>query len=290
MNPGLRIAIPAVIILSMVVVGLALTPADFRRVARHPKAVFAGLVGQATLLPLLAVALLKIFDPAFEIVVGMLLIVACPAGGITNYLAYLARANTALSVTLTAVGTALALLTMPLILAATFTFFPAARAEIQIPIGQTAVQLVVLILLPVGIGMLIRFWKEALVLAFEPRLRSLSLVSFLGVVAWVLYDQAQGLKAGLGEVFLISVLFTAFAMFTGYLVGRWCGLDANDRLTLITEYSGRNLGVAVVIAVSILGRVEFLVFASILFVVSVLLVLLVIAVFRAEKASASTLR
>ncbi len=281
MNAWVELAIPAVVVFAMIVVGLELTPADFRRVARYPKAVLVGLAGQLTLLPLLAAALIAALDLPSDTVAGMLLLAACPAGGITNYFTYLARANTALSVTLTAVATVLAIVTMPLLLAAGFALFPEAGGEIAIPVPQIIAQLIVMLLLPIGAGMVVRHRWPDFVRGIEPRLRRLSVAAILGLVAFILHDQAPAMAGELGQVLPAAVLYTALAMLAGLAVAWASGLGFRDRLTLLAEFSTRNLGIATIVAVSVLGRLEFLRFAVVLVVTSTLLVLLAIAGFRA---------
>ena len=282
MNPSIQAAIPAVVVFTMAVVGLELTLADFRRVAQYPKTVLVGVAGQWILLPITAVQIL-ILDLPDRVSVGLLLLAACPAGGITNFFTYLARANTALSVTLTAVATVLAIFTMPALLAAGFTLFPEAAGEIEIPVFRIIAQLFLLMLVPLGVGMALRFWREDFVRRVEPRLRVLSLAAILGLLVWILIDQRERFADELGPVLQVCALFTLSAMLAGFAIGWLAGLEARDRLTLVSEFSSRNLGIAILIAVSVLGLVEFLFFASILFVASTVLMLLAAARFRASR-------
>jgi len=114
------IAIPVVVIMMMFVVGMELSLEDFRRVHGYPKPVLVGTAGQLIILPLIAVLLTLVLDPPRHIVAGMVLVAACPAGAISNFYVYLARANVALSVTLTAVTTILAFVTLPVLTALGF--------------------------------------------------------------------------------------------------------------------------------------------------------------------------
>ncbi len=281
MNPWIQVAIPAVVVLVMVVVGLELRPVDFRRVALYPKAIVVGLAGQLVLLPMMAVALIASLELSADTVAGLLLLAACPAGGITNYFTYLARAGIALSVTLTAVATVLAIVTMPLLLLAGFAVFPDVTGEVEVPVIRIVVQLIVMMLLPLSVGMAMRYRWEDWVQRAEPRLRPLSLAAILGLVIWILYDQRARLASELGQALLVAVLFTVLAMLCGLAVGWLARLAVRDRLTLICEFSSRNLGIAILIAVSAMGRAEFLFFAVTLFVTSTTLTLLAVAGFRA---------
>src|SRR5437773_2638551 len=116
LKPVLDIGVPALIILTMVVVGLGLTVGDFRRVVSKPGLVAAATVGQLVCLPLIALVLVRSLGLSPSVEKGMLLVAACPAGSMANLYGLLARANVALSVTLTAVSCLAALVTMPALL------------------------------------------------------------------------------------------------------------------------------------------------------------------------------
>ena len=60
---------------------------------------------------------------------------------------------------------------------------------------------------------------------------------------WILFDQRDGLASGLAEIVLLTILFTALSMMTGFVIGSWKGFSVQERLTLVIEYSGRNLGI-----------------------------------------------
>ena len=102
MQAFLNLAIPAITFLVLLPVGLDLAPADFARVRHQPRVIAAGLVGPLLVLPPLALLLIALFSPTTDLRAGLLLVVACPIGGISNTYSYLAGASTALSVTLTA--------------------------------------------------------------------------------------------------------------------------------------------------------------------------------------------
>jgi BASS family bile acid:Na+ symporter len=106
------------------VVGMGLTLEDFRRIRACPKPVVVATAGQLLVLPSVASGLAWAVEPVPGIVGGMVLVAASPGGAISNYYVYLARADVALSVTLTAVSTLLAFVTFPLLTAAGFELLP----------------------------------------------------------------------------------------------------------------------------------------------------------------------
>ena len=101
MKTLIDIAVPGLTFILLVAVGMDLTVADFARVRRQPLVILGGLLAPLVLLPPIAVGLIRVFAPAIDVSAGVLLIASCPIGGMSNTWSYLARASTALSVTLT---------------------------------------------------------------------------------------------------------------------------------------------------------------------------------------------
>lgn len=111
----LDVAIPLVTFLLMVVVGLDLRAAEFHRVRRRPVVLATGLLVPPLVLPPLALGLVSLLRPSSAVAAGLLIVAACPIGGISNVYSLLARADTALSVTLTALSCLLSVVTIPAI-------------------------------------------------------------------------------------------------------------------------------------------------------------------------------
>src|SRR5262245_3416477 len=134
---------------------MGLTTDDFRRVARQPGTVVVATVGQFVLLPVIGWLLVRSLKVQPAIAQGVLLVAACPSGAMANVYTYLARANVALSVTLTAVSCLAAVLTTPLALAV-LQAQDGEPAGFPVPFGVLAGQLFLLLVLPVLTGMGIR--------------------------------------------------------------------------------------------------------------------------------------
>lgn len=109
------ILIPLTIILMMLVVGMALTPDDFRRIPSFKRMVIIGTLWQVILLPLVAIGLAWGLNSTPLVAAGLVLVAACPGGAISNYYVYMARANVAFSVSLTGVSTLIGFITLPFV-------------------------------------------------------------------------------------------------------------------------------------------------------------------------------
>ena len=271
------IAIPVVVIMMMFVVGLELSLEDFRRIQGYPKPVLVGTAGQFIILPVIAVVLTLVLDPPRHIVAGMVLVAACPGGAISNYYVYLARANVALSVTLTAVTTVLAFVTLPVLTALGFKLLLGQQEAIPVPISDMMRQLFVVLLLPTAAGMWMRHRWTAWVRRHGNLLRQLSMGALVLLIVFIIQDQTENLAAQIGELFLTAVLFTLFAMVAGIAIGRGLGLSSRDVFCFMVEYAARNLAIATVVGASLLGQTEFVLFAAAFFLIQVPLMLVAVA-------------
>ncbi len=270
-------AIPALVWFLMLVVGLELTPADFRRVLRYPRAVTVATLGQLLLLPACAALLIWAQQPEPWVVAGMVLLAASPGGAISNLYTYLGHGNLALSVTLTAISTALALATMPVFAAAGLALFLQASDQITVPVGRMVGQLLVMLLLPLGLGMALRLSRPMLVAAARKPLRLSSLIALACLVILILIDQRGDLWAAAGTAVPVALSFCVLTMAAGFTIGALTRLSAVDRFTLLIEFSTRNLGMVAIMGALVLGQVKLVLFATLFFLVELPIVLLLIA-------------
>ena len=114
-SPLTLIGLPIALGIIMLGLGLGLTVEDFRRVARHPKAAVIALVCQVVLLPAVCFGLVLAFDLAPELAVGMMLLAASPGGTTANLYSHLFGGHVALNITLTAINSVLAVVTLPIV-------------------------------------------------------------------------------------------------------------------------------------------------------------------------------
>jgi BASS family bile acid:Na+ symporter len=262
-DPTMDIAVPALVWLLMLAVGLDLESADLRRVLRYPKTVAIATLGQLLALPAFAAVLIWTLEPGPITVAGIVLLAASPGGALSNTYSYLSRANLALSVTLTAVSTLLALVAMPLLTAAGFALFLHEQASIPIPVGRMVAQLSLMLLLPLALGMALRRWRPEAVRRADRGLRRLSLLAVGLILGAILYARRSELASGLPETAAAALGFILLAMGAGWTLGWLVGLDGRDRFTLLLEFAVRNVALVALIGVSVLGRPELVLFAAV---------------------------
>ena len=218
--------VPVLVFFAMVVVGMELTTDDFRRVARQPGTVVAATVGQFVLLPIIGWLLVRCLGLQPAIAQGVLLVAACPSGAMANVYTYLARANVALSVTLTAVSCLAAVLTTPLALAALqaqvgeSTGFP-------VPFAVLAGQLVLLLVLPVLAGMGIRRRWPDITQRHGRTLLGFSIATLAALLGLIIVQEAEQFARALTDIAAAAALLTVLAFGAGWATG-WASARRSD--------------------------------------------------------------
>jgi BASS family bile acid:Na+ symporter len=244
----------------MVAVGLDVTRADLRAVAGRGGTIASATIAQALVLPALAWAIAPLLS--LDRVAGYLLLVAAsPGGGMSNVYVYLARANTALSVTLTAVSCLAAVVTMPALFAA-YAAMSGDRMAYAVPIPALLGQLLVMAVIPVTLGAWLRDRYPALERTYGRRFRALSAAGVLFIVAVGVIESARMLTRDHVAGGLAATLLAAGAMAAGWLFGAALRMSTGDRFTLLVEFAVRNLAIAMVIEVTLLGHPDFVTFGA----------------------------
>ena len=282
-----NILVPAVLTLLMLIVGLDLTLEDFRRVARYPGLVLWATVAQVLLLPPLAIALVWIFQPGPVIAIGMILASVSPGGALSNYYVYLARANVALSITLTAVGSLVSVVTIPPIASWSLRILERQVDVGQVPAGQFLRVLVAFVLAPICLGMFLRWWKPELVRSTASFVRRLSLVGVATVIIATLLDQGMSIGGETPLLIALAVAMTIVSAAVGYGTGFLFRRNSTDRATLAFEFGARNLAIVALIGVTALGNPQYVLFGTVFFLAQapVVLAISLLSARRGREAS-----
>ncbi|MBF0803526.1 MULTISPECIES: bile acid:sodium symporter family protein [unclassified Neisseria] len=234
--------IPLLLGVVMFGMGLTLSPADFKILGRHPKAVLVGVAAQFVIMPLTAYALAAGFNLPPEIAVGVILVGACPGGTASNVITYLARGDVALSVAVTSVSTLLAPVLTPAV------FYLLANQWLDISAGAMFGSIAQMVLLPVvaGVAAHLLFRKQA-----EAAAGALPLVSVAAIVliigAVVGAAKPKILESGL-LILGVVVLHNGIGYLLGFLAARLCRLPFSAQKTLAIEVGMQNSGLGAVLA------------------------------------------
>lgn len=244
--------------LSLVMFGIALEIrlADFREVFRAPKSVLAGVCAQFLLLPALTFVLVWAIAPRPSFALGMLLVASCPGGNVSNFMSHLARGNTALSVTLTAVATLMAVGMTPLNFQFWGSLYPPAGELLQtVRIeGWEMVRLVGLLLgLPVILGMALGHWRPDWARRTARIFKKASLAFFAILVLLALWKDRSVFESYVGYVFGIVLIHNLLALGTGYGLARALRLPGPDTRTLALETGIQNSGLGLLLIFTFFG-------------------------------------
>lgn len=235
-------AIPWLLAVIMLGMGMTLRVGDFAVVARRPWALLLGVAAQYAVMPLVGYGLAVVLDLSPALAAGMVLVGSAPGGTASNVMVYLSRGDTALSVAMTTVSTLLApLLTPLLVLWLADEFLP-------VDTGALFVSIVQIVLAPVLLGVLLRAVAGELVDLVIPALPLISVAGITAVVVIVVAASADTvLSVGL-LVVLAVVLHNGFGYAAGYLIARITGLPVRGRRAVSIEVGMQNSGLAAALA------------------------------------------
>ncbi len=255
------VGLPLALAVIMFGLGLDLTMADFRRVARAPKAVGVALACQIVLLPAICFGLVVLFDLPALLGIGMLLLAASPGGTTANLFSHLFRGDVALNITLTAINTVIAVVTLPLITGFAIAWFDR-QDDVTMPLVEI-VKVFALILLPVGIGMLVNNRAPGFARRMDKPVRIGSAVILAILVVGILLDQVDNVADYLTDVGLIAALFCAISLLAGYFVPKAFGVTGPQAIASSMEVGVHNATLAIFVAVEVLDEVEISVPAAV---------------------------
>lgn len=217
------IFLPLALAFIMFALGIGLTSKDFTRVIRQPKDFVVGLLSQILVLPLVAFMLILLWPMPPELALGLMIIAAAPGGVTSNILTSFARGDVALSISLTAITSLLTVITIPFIVAVTYTYLFDEAAGQDISVLQTALSVFVIVTVPVLMGLLVRRFAENFALKFEPKARALSTLLFIIVLLGAILQERTNIvdyfmQAGLVtltlNVIMMTIAFGLAALFT----------------------------------------------------------------------------
>jgi len=248
------ILLPIGLAFIMFAIGLGLTVSDFTRIARYPRAIFVGLMNQIVLLPLIGLAVLVGYEGRPEFALGIMILAASPGGITSNLLTTLAGGNAALSVSMTALTSLISVISVPIILGFSQTFFLGSGQDIQMPMGFIMGSILVVTGLPIALGMALQAWKPNWANWARPKARHLATIIFALIVASAFVGQMDNILNYFAEIGPRLVVLNLATMALGLFTARALGLGRGDRIAIALECGLQNAALAIFIAVSVLGN------------------------------------
>lgn len=235
-------------------VALELKINKFKMVFAKPKAAIIGVVSQFFLLPILTLGLVILINPSPSIALGMILVAACPGGNISNFMTSMAKGNTELSVSLTAIADFSALIMTPF----NFAFWGSIYASIYskgsgliVPIAIDPMEMfktmVILLGIPITIGMLFSYKFPKITTRIIKPIKTASIIIFALYVIIAISMNWEYFFKYVHLIFLIVLIHNALAITTGFSIARIFKLGQNDIRTITIETGIQNSGLALVL-------------------------------------------
>ncbi|MEE1929715.1 bile acid:sodium symporter family protein [Streptomyces sp. TRM 70351] len=247
------IGLPAALAVIMFGLGLSLTVQDFVRVATVPRAAVISLACQTVVLPLLCLGLVHALGLAPELAVGMMLLAASPGGTTANLYSHVAGGDVALNISLTAVNSVLAIVTLPVVVNLSVAHFMGDDAGLGLQPGKM-LQVCALVLLPVALGMLLRRRRPVATEKLRRPVKRASIAVLAGVVAAAM---VQGWDSARDHLLLIgsaTLLLCVMSLAVGYGVPKLLGISRAQSIASAMEIGIHNSALAITVAVTLLDN------------------------------------
>ncbi|MCV6612777.1 MAG: bile acid:sodium symporter family protein [Amphritea sp.] len=251
----LSVLLPVALFIIMLGMGMSLRRNDFLRLLSHPGQVVAGLSLQMLLLPLLGLIIVIMLNLPPVLAVGLLILTFAPGGATSNMISHLCRADTALSITLTAVTSLLVPFTLPWLTWWAMSHFMGEGVMVTLPLLETAMKLLVVTVVPVSIGMVLNAKYPALCQRLYRPVKAISLLFMFTVVVLITLANREALPQLLPQLSPAILLLACSAMLLAWLIAqRGFRYDASTSLTLAIETGIQNAGTALLVTGAILQQ------------------------------------
>jgi len=241
----LKDAIPPLVQLILFGMGMTLTFADFARVAKMPKGVFVGFSLQYTIMPLMGFSFARLFGLTGQVAAGLILVGSCPGGVASNVITYIAGANVALSVTMTACSTLLSPIMTPLAMKLL------AGQYVPVQAGNMVISILKMVILPLLAGLLINRYARRVAQRLVRIMPALAMLSICIIIAITIAHSRNELLSVGAALFGASLCHNAMGFTLGYLGARVLRLDGTDSRTVAIEVGMQNGGMATGLATDV---------------------------------------
>jgi len=246
----------------MFTLGLGLTFSDFTNLIRRPKSFFVGIMNQMLILPLVAFIIISLMGITKEIAVGMMILASCPGGVTSNMITKLAKGDTALSISYTAVISILAIFTLPIITGLSMNHFMGSEAP-PLNILSLGLTMFFITAVPVGIGMLVRSKNKPFADSFEGTATKISTVLFIIIILGALASEWDTFINNFLQLGPAIILLIVIMLLIAYTSSNWFKMSNKQSITVAIESGIQNGTVGITVGNLIINPVSGLSILSI---------------------------
>ena len=269
---------PLCLAIIMFGLGLGLTTSDFLRVIKTPKDFIVGFLSQVILLPIIAFGLILVIPMPIEIAMGVMVIAAAPGGVTSNVLTKFANGDVALSVSLTAVVSLLAIFIVPLIVFNSANYIGIEITK-EISMFNIAIKMFFVVTVPVLFGMIVRSLMTDFIISKTLIIQRLSIILFLIVFISIWVEEWDRIVSFIARAGLVAGILNLVMVFVGYYIAKMFASGVPQRKSISLECGLQNGTLAVFVATQLFDEMVFMVptaaYALIMFVTSIFFVLIV---------------
>lgn len=234
--------IPYLLGIVMFGMGMTISTNDFKEVFKSPKSVCIGVILQYTVMPITAYLIAKVLHLSPDVALGVILVGCCPGGTASNVISYLAKANTALSVSVTTVSTLLAPILTPTLI---YLF---AREWLNVSFFDMFFSVIQVVLIPIILGFIVQKFFTPVAEKSVDILPIISVVAISLILSSVVAgNKTQIIATGL-TLFGVVLLHNFSGLTFGYLLAKLFKLDRPDKRAISIEVGMQNSGLAVSLA------------------------------------------
>ena len=247
------IFLPLSLIFIMFTLGIGLTIQDFKNIINQPKALVLGLINQMILLPLIAFIIILIIKLPSEMAVGMMILACCPGGVTSNMLTKIAKGDTALSISYTAIVSIITVITLPIIVGFSMQYFMGSNAP-SINIFSLGLTMFCITTVPVSMGLYINTKFHNFSISFLPIANKISTILFVVIIIGALMSEWEAFINNLNLLgpAVLSLIF--LMLFIGYSSAAFFNLNKQKSITIAIESGIQNATVGITIGNLILNQ------------------------------------
>ncbi|MAV93757.1 MAG: bile acid:sodium symporter [Candidatus Marinimicrobia bacterium] len=240
------IFLPVSLMFIMFTLGIGLTVENFKNIITQPKALILGLVNQMLLLPLVAFFILLIIKLPSEMAVGMMILACCPGGVTSNMLTKLAKGDTALSISFTAIVSIISVITLPIIVSFSMQYFLGSNAP-SINILSLGMTMFCITTIPVGIGLFINTKYHDFSVSLSIIANKISTILFVIIIAGALTSEWEAFINNLNLLGPAIIALIFLMLFIGYSSASLFNLNKEKSITIAIESGIQNATVGITI-------------------------------------------
>ena len=250
---------PFALALIMLGLGLGLTIQDFKRVLTTPKDFLVGIICQLILLPIVAYIIVLILKLPIEIALGLMIIAAAPGGVTSNVLTKFANGDVALSISLTAVGSFISIISVPFIIFTSADLLGVTQMSKEITMTGIALKMALVVTIPVIIGMIIRFFANNFISSNLKVINKITGFLFLIVFIAVWIEERENIFNYLAQAGIAVLILNIIMMILAFYIAKFFASGNPQKKCIALECGLQNGTLAVFVATQIFDKVAYVV-------------------------------